>query len=80
MVKTFVPSKRQSIKANWYFASEYLNCKLRFDIEPNLKIEVSASQDELDEFKKAKEEMSRLGFSSFQEYNEYLEFKRMRGQ
>ena len=55
-------------------------CKLRFDIEPNLKIEVSTSQDELDEFKKAKEEMSRLGFSSFQEYNEYLEFKRMRGQ
>lgn len=62
-------------------------CKLRFDIEPTNKIVKIKSVDDakesntndLDEFKKAKEEMNRLGFDSFAEYNEYLEFKKMRG-
>ena len=34
----------------------------------------------LEEFKKAKEEMKRLGFDSMREYNEYLEFMRLRNK
>ena len=58
-------------------------CNLRFDIEPGTKKEevvVKEETNDLDEFKKAKEEMERLGFSSFQEYNEYLDFKKTRMQ
>ena len=36
------------------------------------------ADDSVNEFRKAKEEMKRLGFDSFKEYQEYLEFKRIR--
>ena len=60
-------------------------CKLRFDIEPttlvrtNSVVSTNTTSDDVDDFRKVKEEMKRLGFESFQEYNEYLEFKKMRG-
>ena len=36
------------------------------------------ADDSVNEFRKAKEEMNRLGFDSFKEYQEYLEFKKMK--
>ena len=60
-------------------------CKLRFDVEHTTLVRINnlfnlkTTNDDVDDFRKAKEAMKRLGFELFQEYNEYLEFKMMRG-
>ena len=44
------------------------------DVKPVSVVHVEANDISRDDFLKAKEEMNRLGFTSFNEYNEYLEF------
>jgi len=44
------------------------------DVKPVSFVSVEANDISRDDFLKAKEEMNRLGFTSFNEYNEYLEF------
>ena len=55
--------------------------KLRFELVNEPKedvVVVSEADNELDEFKRMKAEMQKLGFTSMQEYMEYLEFKKLK--
>lgn len=56
--------------------------QLRFDVsieENNEDVTVIEEEnDDLDDFKKMKADMQKLGFTSMQEYMEYLEFKKLK--
>lgn len=56
--------------------------QLRFDVsieENNDKaVAIEAPNDDVDDFKKMKADMQKLGFTSIQEYMEYLEFKKLK--
>ena len=54
--------------------------KLKFDLSDALEAPKETPSNDIDDFKKMKAEMQKLGFDSMQEYMEYLEFKKLRSK